>query len=222
VNSGKPGELYYQRKADVAYTELRARILAGVLAPSDRLNQEHLAADLGVSTTPLREALRRLESEGFVQMPAHRDVIIAPLDRGELISLYEVRESLDGLAAGQAATRHVDRDVERMQATLAALAEPGDGEPLELNRAFHAAIYEASHNDVLIQTLDSLWDRSDRYRRMIRSMARALPVIQEHDELMRAVVARDAERAERLMRAHVRAAREMIEREVLSMDQELS
>ena len=156
--------LPYQSKTDAAYTELRGRILDGRLEPSSPLNQEQLAAELGISTTPLREALRRLESEGFVLMPAHRDVVVTPLEPTELRVIYDVRRELDSFAAGLAATNHTDEDAAGMRASCTALRSR-TGDPILRNRAFHRAIYLASHNHVLIEILDTLWDRSDRYRR---------------------------------------------------------
>src|SRR4051812_45764588 len=106
--------LRYVSKADAVYAEVRRRILDGELAAGSSVNQEQFAAQLGVSTTPLREALRRLESEGFVRTVAHRDVVVAPLDRNELVALYEVREELDPLAASLAAKRHTEAERERL------------------------------------------------------------------------------------------------------------
>lgn len=204
-----------QQQAVAAYAELRNRILNSSLAPSVAINQEQLAADLGLSTTSLREALRRLESEGFVRMPAHRDVIIASLDSDELAALYEVREQLDGFAARLAAVRYNDADREEIQAATARVQERDPDDPLSRNRDFHSAIYYASHNQVLIDTLDSLWDRSDRYRRAIHLVALGPRVAQQHAELAAAVLARKGPLAERLMRAHVRESRDLIGREVL-------
>jgi DNA-binding GntR family transcriptional regulator len=216
--SGHP--IVYHSKADATYAELRHRILNSSLPPSVPINQEQLAADLGVSTTPLREALRRLESEGFVQMPAHRDVIIAPLDPVELIALYEVREQLDGFAARVAAKRHDEKDRAAIQKATARVQEVDKDDPLRRNREFHAAIYYASHNQVLIDLLDSLWDRSDRYRRAIRPIAHGPLVAQQHAELAAAVLARQGLRAERLMRAHVRQTRNLIDREILARQED--
>src|SRR3954465_1577962 len=82
-------------KAQAVYSELRRMILNGELAPGHEVNQEGMAATLGVSITPLREALRRLEMEGLVRLKAHRTVIIPPLTREELVQLYVIRIELD-------------------------------------------------------------------------------------------------------------------------------
>jgi DNA-binding GntR family transcriptional regulator len=200
----------YRSKADVAYDQLRAAILAGDLSAGTALKQEQLALDLGVSTTPLREALRRLESEGFVKMPAHRDAIVAPLDLNELVALYEVRETLDSLAAGLAATRFDEADRAAMTAAASRLGATR-ADPVAANRALHASIYRASHNPVLIAELDSLWDRSDRYRIAIRGIARQPHIVESHRALVATVLSGDAEKARSEMRAHIAEARRSVE-----------
>jgi DNA-binding GntR family transcriptional regulator len=209
------GPVVYRSKTDATYIELRNRILEGSLAPSESLNQEQLAAELGVSTTPLREALRRLETEGLVQMQPHRDVVVAPLNRADIVSLYEVRRVLDSFAARLAASRHDDEDRRAMEAASKALKSPSE-DPVSDNRAFHAAIYRASRNPVLIDVLDSLWDRSDRYRRAISGIARSPQVVQSHLELMQAVLARSPARAEKLMSEHIKSAQESVEQAIAS------
>lgn len=200
----------YRSKADVAYDQLRAAILDGGLPAGTALKQEQLALDLGVSTTPLREALRRLESEGFVKMPAHRDAIVAPLDLNELVALYEVRETLDSLAAGLAATRFDAADRSAMNVAASRLGSTR-ADPVAANRALHASIYRASHNPVLIAQLDSLWDRSDRYRTAIRGIARQPQVVESHRALVATVLSGDAKKATREMRAHIAEARRSVE-----------
>jgi DNA-binding GntR family transcriptional regulator len=204
------GPATYRSKADVAYDQLRAAILAGDLPAGTALKQEQLALELGVSTTPLREALRRLESEGFVKMPAHRDAIVAPLDLNELVALYEVRETLDSLAAGLAATRFDESDRAAMTAAASRLGATR-ADPVAANRALHASIYRASHNPVLIAELDSLWDRSDRYRIAIRGIARQPRIVESHRALVATVLSGDAEKATSEMRAHIAEARRSVE-----------
>jgi DNA-binding GntR family transcriptional regulator len=202
--------LRYLSKADAVYAEVRRRILDGELAAGSSVNQEQFAAQLGVSTTPLREALRRLESEGFVRAVAHRDVVVAPLERDELVALYEVREELDPLAASLAAKRHTEAERERLLAAAARL-ETRDGDAVRANREFHAAIYEACHNPVLVELVDSLWDRADRYRRQVGMFARGADVRREHEAIVRAVLDRRARDAAKLMREHLRSGRAAIE-----------
>jgi DNA-binding GntR family transcriptional regulator len=202
----QPQPIAHQSKSGAVYSELRQRILDGALPPATALNQEQLAAELGVSTTPLREALRRLESERLVTMAAHRDVVVAPLDADEMLAIYEVREQLDPLAAALAAERHTDEDAAAIKAAAGHLGEAGDDDQLATNRAYHAAIYHACDNPILVELLDALWDRSDRYRRAV-GMAADPTVVAEHREIAAAVLERRAADARALMERHVSRTR---------------
>lgn len=190
------------------YVELRQRILSAALAPGAAINQEHLAAEMGVSTTPLREALRRLESDGLVTLLAHREAIVSPLDPAELTAVYEVRESLDPLAAALAAERYTEDDARAIRKATDRARRPGREDRLTVNRRYHASIYGACQNPVLIETLDALWDRSDRYRRAVGFMATEPAIQDEHEAIAQAVLARRADESAKLMRAHIRRTRE--------------
>ena len=205
----------FTSKADAVYTELRQRILDGEIRPSSSLNQEQLATMLGVSTTPLREALRRLEAEGFVRTVAHREMVVAPIEIEELVALYEVRRNLDPLAAGLAAERYGVDDRARMVAALEALrADSIDESRTSLNREFHAAIYHSCQNLVLIELLDQLWDRADRYRRLIGRLSGDLNTYLEHEKLLQSVLDRDPDEATRLMRDHLLKSGTLIEEQL--------
>ena len=155
-------------KTDYAYTAVRERIMSGTLPHGTVVSQEALAAELSVSTTPLREAMRRLASEGLVILDAHRDARVAPLTAEEARSLFEIRQQLDPLAVRLAAERRTELDSAAINAAASSLEPLGSAsgvEALDAHRAFHTALYRASHNDLLISLLDGLWDKADRYRR---------------------------------------------------------
>ena len=216
-----PMELY-STKSDFAYTTLRRKILAGEFAPGQVLNQATLARTIGISTTPLREALRRLKSEGLVELGAHKDAKVSDLTPEEARDLLEVRRSLDPLAAALAAERRTDADLVAIREAAAGVEplRPDFGvDDLTAHRRFHAAVYRASHNDLLITTLEGMWDKADRYRRVglevDRSRAERDAAAAEHARLVECVIAGDAEGAAAVMREHVatslgaRAARRM-------------
>lgn len=206
------GPMPFQTKADMAYSMLRGRIMNGSLAPGTSLKQEQLAAEIGVSTTPLREAITRLEAEGLVSSSAHHEVTVSTVDLDDLIAVYEVKEHLDALAASLAAVRRTDDEAREIEETAQLLSPDSGGDLLRANREFHAMIYRASHNPVLIELLDDLWDRSDRHRRLISDLAREPVVAGEHRDLAHAVREGDSRRAASLMRGHVRSARKRAER----------
>jgi len=200
-------------KAELAYGLVRERIVRCELEPGAVIQQGRLARELGISTTPLREALRRLMSDGLVELDAHRDARVSTLNAEEARDLVEVRRSLDPLAAGLAAERRTRADLELIRATAADLvplrADP-KLEELGSHRLFHHAIYSASHNDLLVQTLDGLWDKADRYRRLALEVERSQEDLNrthaEHLALVEAVAAGDAETAAAVMRDHVNAS----------------
>jgi DNA-binding GntR family transcriptional regulator len=172
-----------------------------------------LAPAIGLSTTPLREALRRLESEGLVELDAHRDARVSPLTAGQARDLLEIRTSLDPLAAALAAERRSSAEIGEMREAFAGL-RPLPHRPtfadLVAHRRFHTAVYTASRNEILIRTLDGIWDTADRYRRLalseVRDPSDRRRTASEHEDLLACVVNRDAAGAADVMRRHVGAS----------------
>jgi DNA-binding GntR family transcriptional regulator len=206
-------------KADGVYLEVRNQILLGTLEAGSRVDYLQLSAALGVSITPLREALRRLEADHLVIRIAHRDVIVAPLTREEAAELVQVRRELDLLAARLAAAQitadelAAARQLVESQDEHAALGYlRGAGLPvavgglLTVNRAFHRMVYCGSHNQVLIQYRDALSTRTERYVILARQLS-AVPAETYrvmHQRLLTALAGRDPAAAEEVMRAHYR------------------
>ena len=204
-------------KADGAYLEMRNQILLGTLEPGSRVDYPQLSAALGVSITPLREALRRLEADHLVIRNAHRDVVIAPLTREEATELVTVRRELDLLAARLAATEMTGDELAAARA-LAARRDEDEalrylrdaGLPVavggmqNVNRAFHRMVYCGSHNQVLIQYRDAISTRTERYVILARQLATVPAEAYRllHGRLLAAIEARDAAAAADLMRAH--------------------
>jgi len=200
----------FATKSDFAYTRVRELILSGELEPGAVINQALLARQIGISTTPLREALKRLKQQGLVELDAHRDARVTRLDAEEARDLLEVRRSLDPLAASLAADRRTKQDVAEMRASLAGLqtlTRDPTIEQLVAHRRFHAAIYRSSHNALLIETLDGLWDTADRYRRhglqVERTDEERAVKDREHALMFEAIVEGDGVTAADVMTAHI-------------------
>ncbi|MCP3425583.1 GntR family transcriptional regulator [Rothia sp. AR01] len=199
-------------KNDYAYAEILERILTGRLEAGAVIPQRELAQQIGVSTTPLREAVRRLAAEGFIHLEAHRDARVTEVSAEEARHLYEVRESMDPLAAGLAAERRTESDLRRIRESLESmttLRDPADVEALAAHRAFHRSIYEASRNPILIDVLERLWDKADRYRLVGLRFRGDSPsdvdrVTAEHRRIADAVERGDAAGATAAMLEHVR------------------
>lgn len=230
-----------QSKADAVYVELRNRILLGILRAGERLDQELLAESLGVSTTPMREALRRLEADRLVVRTAHRDVAIASTSVIEARELFTVRLELDTMAIALATKYMSDEELSLAEEVLEAplelastyLRERGivHKRGMAKGRAFHHILYSGSHNQVLIEALDGLWARTERYAFLAlglgESPANALPhavrveagdpkeevviegspeVASEHRSMLAAIARHDVEAAKALMRTHYTVA----------------
>ena len=191
-------------KADAAYVEIHRRIVEGELLPGTVLDQGVLARELNVSTTPVREALRRLEMEKLVEMSAHRDARVVPVSPENFRYLYEVRLALDPLAAGLTAERATKAEID---AIVRLSSAPGKTalKQASVNRRFHRAVYSACHNPVLVDELDSLWDRTDSYRLALLSAhpGEATLANNEHGAIAQAVKDRDADQVRALVRAHL-------------------
>jgi DNA-binding GntR family transcriptional regulator len=191
-------------KADAAYAEIHRRIVEGELPPGTVLDQGALARDLNISTTPVREALRRLEMEKLVEMSAHRDARVAPVSPQRFRCLYEVRLELDPLAAGLAAERATKAEIDVI---LRAGSAAGRTvlKQASVNRRFHRAVYTACHNPVLAEELDSLWDRTNSYRLALLSAYPGEGALarHEHTAIAEAVRDRNATGVRALVRAHL-------------------
>ena len=200
----------FTSKADVAYAEIRQQILDGTLEAGSKLAQYDLADQLGISITPLREAVRRLSGEGWILLDTHRNARVAGLDLGQARQLLEARRALEPAAVALAAERRTDDDVVRMHAALRRLKPVTRrwGETaLAAHREVHRALYSASHNDVVVRMLDDLWDKSDRYRRVGLHLPpggeERTRDFEEHHELVRLVEAGDGTGAAELMTSHI-------------------
>ena len=185
-------------KSEAAYQELRARILDGRLAPGARVSTEALAEDLNISTTPLREAVRRLAADYLLEAPPHREILIPPLTTQRLQEIYELRLILDPLAAGKATTQARDEDVRAVR---------GPAEWLAANRRFHRGIYSRCGNQILVRALDTLTDRSDRYLQVLsRGVATVARADKDHDAIMDAFAGGKPREVEALVREHLRTS----------------
>jgi DNA-binding GntR family transcriptional regulator len=195
---------------DAAYHRLRHAIVENRLPPGTPLHAAKLAAQIGVSATPVREALFRLEADRLVVWRQNRSATVAPLRTDEVRDVYQVRSVLEGLAARLAAERaeddlvgHLDRIVARMARHLSAGAHR---ESIALNRDFHGAIHERCGNLELQVTLRVLWDRTQRFRNLsVDLTSHLMEAHRGHEAIVRAIRDRRPDEAEQIARQHVLA-----------------
>ena len=184
-------------------------ILTGKVTPGDRLKEAELAKIFGLSRTPVREALHRLEVQGLLRHEPHRGMVVPTLDPQAVTELYVMREVLEGTAAALAAQHATEVEIEVMTTIVANDQRHGD-DPERLagtNRAFHGAIHRAAHNRFLMQSLKAL-DESNALLgpTTLKLEARRMQAIAEHGQIVTAIGNRDAKGAEQAMRQHLRAA----------------
>lgn len=192
-------------QANLAYLELKRRILMGEFSSSARLREIEVAALLGVGRTPVREALKRLEDEGLLTNEPRRGLVITSLDQQSVSELYAMRELLEGGAARFAAKHASEAEVQNMKTIL---NDPDAGlTPVQSNQAFHQSIYGAAHNKFLIRALQSLTDSTYLLgRSTLENPARAAIAHQEHSAIVEAIEAGSPDRAEQTAREHIRMA----------------
>ena len=189
------------------HEELRQAIISGRLKTGAKLNERQLAADLGTSTSPLKEALRQLEAEGLVRTePRRGSYVTFSARQAEEMTL--ARAALESIIARQAAKHAPQEAFDLLQAVIEKMRvamEGGDVERLiVLNEEFHDAIHDASGCDYLrrLQNAQRMYDHATRITVLADAETRRKSFL-EHEAIMQAVVARDADRAERLMREHI-------------------
>jgi DNA-binding GntR family transcriptional regulator len=198
---------------DAVTNALREAILDGTLAPSTWLREDELSRQLNVSRTPVREALRRLTDEQLTVREAHRGTVVAPMSIDDVLAVYMVRETLEGMAARMAARRRPAGVVEALvgvQKQMEEAAKSKDTAALvQLNLEFHRILRLASGNPYLDRFLIQVEHAVRRFGvSTFQAAGRTDKALEEHQAIIEAVAAGDAELAERRAAEHMRLARE--------------
>lgn len=200
---------------DAVTERLEDAIIAGELAPGERIFEQVLAAEMGISRGPLREAIRRLEGRRLLERRANIGVRVAELSPQKLDELLTVREALEGMACRMAATNITDEEVAELSDLIESHSKKQDvaaGEGYYQQSGdfdFHFRIAKASENEFLISMITGdLYDLLRVYRYKSSTMGgRAAEALKEHRKIVAALSAHDADAAEAAMRAHIRNAR---------------
>jgi DNA-binding GntR family transcriptional regulator len=196
-------------RADFVYESLRDAIWDGRIAVGERVREEEIARNLGVSRTPVREALQRLQQRGLLVFGAGRGLTVASLSQHQVLQLYAMREILEGSAARFAAEHATAPEIALLWRLQKELCKPDhDATALvTLNRRLHQAIYEAAHNQSLLQTLGVLHDSlALLHSTTFRVPSRRLESDEEHRRIVEAIERHNPDRAEEAARQHIRQA----------------
>jgi DNA-binding GntR family transcriptional regulator len=192
--------------ADQAYDALRELIVSLELQPGALVKEPELVARLGIGRTPVREALRRLAQERLIEVFPRRGMVVTTVDVRDLARLCEVRAALEPEAARLAAERATEADLDELTALMAELAagrRRDDRTLIALDRRIHTAIYRATHNQFLEETLEEYYVHALRIWMLGLEKTGLSAAVHEHAELLGAIIRGNGVRAAELMRTHV-------------------
>ncbi len=193
---------------DVVFNTLREAILKGELKPGERLMELQLAAKLGVSRTPIREAIRMLEQEGLAVTIPRKGAEVARMTEKDMEDVLEIREALDELAAKIACTRMTEDQLKQLETIKETFVESTRSHDVkriaEADVSFHDVIYEATGNPKLVSMLNNLREQIYRYRVEYLKEEKNYPtLIGEHEAIVEALYARNQDEVVRAMHTHI-------------------
>ncbi len=200
-------EFLYKSKTEVVRRFILAKLQSGEIQPGQRLRQDVIAEQLGISSTPVREALRRLEADGLVVYVPNKGVRARDADKPEVHEAYPIRALLEGYATKLAATRLTEADFSLLRSLHVAMVEMQEAGDLAtfsaLNDRWHVTIYRAAGSKLLEKTIRGVWTACP-WDSIMSIPGRPNATIEEHERVMRALEARDPDAAERAMAEHIR------------------
>lgn len=201
----------YKPLREIVFESLREAIINGILKPGERLMEIQLAEEMGVSRTPVREAIRKLELEAFVVMIPRKGAYVAGISMKDIADVFEIRAALEGLAAGLAAERITEEELEHLERTLVKITECTESNNLDalidIDTDFHDVLYKASRNERLVQIVSNLREQIQRFRTASLSHpGRMKDALEEHKKIVEAISERNAELAQSLAREHIENA----------------
>lgn len=196
-----------QTRASLVHRHLQTEIAEGRIEPGVKLDEQEIAERFGVSRTPVREAFRLLAADDLVELRGRQGALVRVIGVHALIEMFQVMGELEGLCARLAARRLTPAQkvaLTELHERLIAAADQGADVFYDVNQAFHEAIYEASCNAFLADQTRRLRNRVAAYRRRVTRMPnRIADTLREHEGILEAIFAHDADRAHAAMRAHL-------------------
>ena len=198
----------YKPLRDVVSEALRQAIKEGILKPGERLMEIQLADELGVSRTPIREAIRKLELEGFVVMIPRRGTYVADISLKDVVQVFEIRSALEELAAGLAAERITPDELEELERILVEINEYIDRDEfdkiVDTDIRFHGVLYRASRNNRLVDILHNLREQMLRFRSIsMHYPGRLAATWEEHRRLVESIANHNSVQARKIAKKHM-------------------
>lgn len=199
----------YKPLREVIFNTLREAIIVGELKPGERLMEVQLADKMGVSRTPVREAIRKLELDGLVEMLPRKGAHVADLSVKDIMDVLEVRSTLDGLASSLSASRITEDEVKELKHIQGQFVNYVEKDNLQgsikKDVEFHDIIYRSSRNDKLMQITSNLREQIQRFRVIyLKDYSSTRELIKEHAEICDAIAGRDPESARRAAQKHIK------------------
>ena len=200
---------------EIVYEELKRQIMIGEIPPGTRMMEVELADDMGVSRTPIREAIRKLEKEGLVSIEPRRGAYASDISVKDMVDVLEVREFLEGMAAGLAAKKISKDETEELKKATSAYkkaVESGNTEEIiKEDELFHKLIVDCSGNKTLIQMINQVQELALRFRYIYyEDFSRYRNMPYEHQEILDAILSGDSEKARNIADAHVLRLKEFV------------
>ena len=200
---------------EIVYEELKLQILTGKIEPGTRMMEIELAEEMGVSRTPIREAIRKLEKEGLVTIEPRKGAYASDVSTEDMVEILEVRQIMEGLAAELAASRvqevQLDHLREAEERYNKAVASGDTADMIKYDSQFHKLIVEASNNKTLMQLIEPLQEMALRFRYLYyHDLSRAMNMPHEHDEIIDAIAAGNAEEAKIVASMHIKRLKDAV------------
>ena len=211
-----PLQAFQERKSlgEHVFESLKHSIVRGKISPGEWLVESHIAETLGISRTPVREAIHKLEREELIERQPRGGFTVLGFERDDIIETFGIRSVLEGYAARLAAVKHDAKELEDLENKIDEFQNALDRKNMDLlptiNTEFHDLLYGLSKSPKLINMINGLRDQIYRYRQMILKERKfATTSNQDHKKMLKYIRRRDAEGAERLVREHILRGQEM-------------
>jgi len=201
----------YKPLREVVFESIRGAIISGMLKPGERLMEVQFAEKMGVSRTPIREAIRKLELEGLVVMIPRKGAYVADLSIKDIADVLEVRAALEGLASGLAALRMTEDEIKELKLIALqfknAMEENDVDNIIKRDMEFHDKIFKAARNDKLLQMTNSLREQVHRFRVMyVNKSDKSESLPKDHFDIAEAISDRNNDMAEEFAKRHIEKA----------------
>ncbi|MBI5598107.1 MAG: GntR family transcriptional regulator [Deltaproteobacteria bacterium] len=194
-------------------------VIAGRLKPGERVPEHEIAASFGISRTPIREAFRQLESEGFITVAPRKGAVVCPITAKDVRNFYAIKSLLEGYAAKEACSKFTEKDIRRLKGLnqqMLRCAEKNDVKGFfRLDNQFHETFLRACGNDKLSTLAHQIVQQFERFRITALSLpGRMSTSVKQHDEIVSAFIHRDGARVEELVRANAERSADILVREL--------